>query len=78
VRRTIEASLGGALEVADRAPRAKGEVLALEARHAFVQGMDLALVIAAVVVAAAAILVGALLPARATTSPEARPGEPAP
>jgi hypothetical protein len=39
--------------------------LALEARHAFVEGMDLALVIAAVVVAAAAILVGVLLPARA-------------
>jgi hypothetical protein len=65
VRRVIESSLGGALAVAARAPHPEGTALALEARHAFVQGMDLALVIAAVVVAAAAVLVAVLLPARA-------------
>ncbi len=65
VRRVIESSLGGALAVAARAPRPEGTALALEARHAFVQGMDLALVIAAVVVAAAAVLVMVFLPARA-------------
>jgi hypothetical protein len=42
----------------------------MEARHAFVQGMDLALIIAAGVVAVAAILVGLLLPARATAPEE--------
>jgi EmrB/QacA subfamily drug resistance transporter len=68
VQRVIESSLGGALAVAARAPHPEGSALALEARHAFVQGMDLALVIAAVVVSAAAILVGVLLPARANPS----------
>jgi EmrB/QacA subfamily drug resistance transporter len=70
VRRIIESSLGGALAVAARAPHPEGAALALEARHAFVEGMDLALVIAAVVVAAAAILVAVLLPARAKPSLE--------
>jgi len=71
VRRIIESSLGGALAVAGHAPRPEGAALTLEARHAFVQGMDLALVIATVVVAVAAVLVGVLLPARAVTVPEA-------
>jgi MFS family permease len=66
VRRIIGGSLGGALAVAGHAPHQEGAALALEARHAFVQGMDLALVIAAAVVGVAAILVGVLLPARAT------------
>jgi EmrB/QacA subfamily drug resistance transporter len=70
VRRIIESSLGGALVVAGRAPHAAGTALALEARHAFVQGMDLALVIAAVVVAGAAVLVMVFLPAEATISLE--------
>jgi EmrB/QacA subfamily drug resistance transporter len=68
VQRVIESSLGGALAVAARAPHSEGSGLALEARHAFVQGMDLALVIATVVVAAAAILVAVFLPARASTA----------
>jgi hypothetical protein len=65
-RRIIDSSLGGALAIAHRAPGPEGVALALEARRAFVQGMDLALVIAAVVVGLAAILVGLLLPARGT------------
>jgi len=70
VRRVIGSSLGGALAVAARAPGREGTALVLEARHAFVQGMDLALIIAAGVVAVAAILVGLLLPARATVFDE--------
>jgi hypothetical protein len=65
IRRVIESSVGGALAVAARAPHPEGTALALEARYAFVQGMDMALVVAAAVVAAAAILVAMLLPARA-------------
>ena len=70
VRRVIGSSLGGALAVAARAPGRQGAALVMEARHAFVQGMDLALIIAAGVVAVAAILVGLLLPARATVFDE--------
>ena len=65
IRRVIESSVGGALAVAARAPHPEGTAMALEARYAFVQGMDMALVVAAAVVAAAAILVAMLLPARA-------------
>ena len=70
MRRVIGSSLGGALAVAARAPGRQGAALVMEARHAFVQGMDLALIIAAGVVAVAAILVGLLLPARATAPEE--------
>jgi hypothetical protein len=68
-RQVIASSLGGALTVASRAPAHEGAVLAVEARHAFVEGMDLALIVAAAVVAVAAILVGLMLPAR-TTAPD--------
>ena len=70
VRRVIGSSLGGALAVAARAPGRQATVLVMEARRAFVEGMDLALIIAAAVVAAAAVLIGLLLPARSTV-----PGE---
>jgi EmrB/QacA subfamily drug resistance transporter len=84
VQRIIESSLGAALAVAQHAPRKEGAALALLARHAFVAGMDLALVIAAVVVGAAALLVVVALPNRGTTPPDekerrtAEAGEPEP
>jgi len=62
VQKLIESSLGAALAVAQHAPGRQGKALAVLARHAFVSGMDLALVIATVVVAVAAVLVVILLP----------------
>jgi len=62
IQRLIESSLGAALAVAQRVPGKQGRALAVLARHAFVSGMDLALVIATVVVAVAAVLVVVLLP----------------
>ncbi len=62
VQRLIESSVGAALAVAQRAPEKQGQALAALARQAFVSGMDLALVIAAVVVAIAALVVVVLLP----------------
>jgi EmrB/QacA subfamily drug resistance transporter len=64
VQKIIDSSLGAALAVAQRAPKKEGVTLAVLARHAFVSGMDQALVIATVVVGVAAILVVALLPNR--------------
>jgi EmrB/QacA subfamily drug resistance transporter len=69
----ILGSLGGALAVAQRAPAALGVELADTARRAFISGMDLALVIAAGVVAAAAVVVLALLPNRAPRAGSAEP-----
>ena len=60
----IEGSLGGALAVAEHLPARYAAPLAAAARHGFVSGMDLALVVAAVMVAAAALGVAALLPSR--------------
>ena len=62
VQKLIESSVGAALAVAQHAPGRQGTALAVLARQAFVSGMDLALVIATVVVALAALLVVALLP----------------
>jgi EmrB/QacA subfamily drug resistance transporter len=70
VQRTIESSLGAALAVARRAPTNLGNELALLARRSFVSGMDLALVIATVVVGVAALLVFTLLPNQGTETPE--------
>ncbi len=64
----ILGSLGGALAVAQRAPARLGDELADAARHGFVSGMDLALIIAAGVVAGAALVVLAFLPNRAPRS----------
>ena len=76
VQRLIESSVGAALAVAERAPAKEGKALAVLARQAFVSGMDLALVIATVVVALAALLVLILLPNRGSRSmtDEAIPG----
>ena len=81
VQRLIQSSIGGALAVAQRAPAGEGAALALVARRSFVSGMDLALVIATVVVALAAGVVAGFLPNRgkgATVAPVTReaPGGP--
>jgi hypothetical protein len=60
----IEGSLGGALAVAARVPGQGGQLLEAAARHGFISGMDLAFVVAAIVVAVAAGVVLALLPSR--------------
>jgi hypothetical protein len=62
VQGLINSSLGAALAVAQHAPAPLGSQLALLARRSFVSGMDLALMIATVVVAVAAVLVLVLLP----------------
>ncbi|MGH9079354.1 MAG: MFS transporter, partial [Acidimicrobiales bacterium] len=67
----VESSLGGALAVAQRAPTKLGDALASVARHAFISGMDLALTVAAVVVAVATVLVLLLLPNQGKDPPEA-------
>ena len=61
----IRSSLGGALAVAQRAGGAVGAQLALAARQSFLAGLDFAVDIAAAIVAAAALSVAVLLPARA-------------
>jgi hypothetical protein len=60
----ILGSLGGALQVAARIPGPTGTALADAARQSFVSGMDLALLIACIVVAAAACVVLLALPQR--------------
>ncbi|MGA2837241.1 MAG: DHA2 family efflux MFS transporter permease subunit [Acidimicrobiales bacterium] len=77
VQAVITSSLGGALAVARRAPPKLGDALALLARHAFVSGMDLALLIATAVVAVAGVLILVLLPNQGTDVPDP-PGSDAP
>ncbi|HZM55227.1 MAG TPA: hypothetical protein VFC03_09410, partial [Acidimicrobiales bacterium] len=67
--RAILGSIGGALEVARIAGGALGAALVATARSAYVAGMDLALLVGAVVVAASAMLVVAALPARRRRDP---------
>jgi EmrB/QacA subfamily drug resistance transporter len=62
VQELIKSSLGAALAVSQHAPKGLGTQLALVARRSFVSGMDLAMVVAAVVVGVAAALVLVLLP----------------
>jgi EmrB/QacA subfamily drug resistance transporter len=64
IKTLIESSVGAALAVADRAPVKLGDELSTLARRSFLSGMDLALVIAAVVVGVAAVLIILLLPNR--------------
>jgi EmrB/QacA subfamily drug resistance transporter len=66
VGRLIEGSLGAALAVAQHAPKKEGAALATLARSAFISGMDLALIIATVVVGLAAVLVLLVLPNHGT------------
>ena len=65
----IQSSLGGALAVAARAGGAAGRLLALLARTAFVNGMDLGLLTGAVVAIAGCLLVLVWLPARSGQGP---------
>ena len=65
----IQSSLGGALAVAARAGGAAGQLLALLARTAFVNGMDLGLLTGAVVAIAGCLLVLVWLPARSGQGP---------
>ncbi len=64
VAATVNSSLGGALAVAARAGGAVGQQLAGLARGAFISGMDLGLLIAAVVALAGAVVALAWLPRR--------------
>ena len=78
IEKLIQSSLGAALAVAHHAPKREGAALASLARSAFVSGMDLALIIATVVVGVAAVLVLLLLPnhgTRATPADEPRGSE---
>jgi EmrB/QacA subfamily drug resistance transporter len=65
VQIVIRSSIGGALAVAQRAPHGEGVLLALTARRAFISGMDLALVVATIVVTLAAVVVACFLPNQA-------------
>jgi EmrB/QacA subfamily drug resistance transporter len=58
------ASLGGALAVAHSLPPAVGDPLAAAAKAAYVNGMNISLVVAAVVVAATAVMVRRFYPDR--------------
>jgi len=60
----INGSLGGALAVADRVGGPLGAALADAARHAFVAGMDVAMLAGGLIVGLAALVVLALLPNR--------------
>ena len=66
IQKVIEGSLGGALDIAQRAPTKFGDLLAVAARQAFISGMDLALIVSAVAVGVAALVVLVLLPNRGT------------
>jgi len=73
IDKLILGSLGGALAVASRLPGKSGQALAEAARHGFVSGMDLGLLVAAVVVAVAGLVVLAALPNRARPQPAVEP-----
>jgi hypothetical protein len=60
----ILGSLGGALAVAQQAPGGTGQALATAATQGFISGMDIGLIIAAVIVGVAGLVVLALLPNR--------------
>ncbi len=66
VLQTIRGSLGGALEVAGQLGGVTGETLTRFARSAFISGMDLGLLTAAVVALAGAVLAALALPSRPT------------
>jgi len=72
---TILGSVGGALAVAQAAGGTLGSALTTMARRAFVDGMDLALLVGAVVVASSAVLVVIALPSRRRADPEAGSAE---
>jgi MFS family permease len=63
-------SVGGAVQAASRLPGGLGRSVALAARQEFVSGLSIALLVAAAVVAIAASVVFAFLPARAADDRE--------
>jgi EmrB/QacA subfamily drug resistance transporter len=65
IKTLILGSVGGALAVAERSPGNSGHALASAATRGFISGMDLGLIIAAVIVGVAAVIVLVLLPNRA-------------
>jgi len=69
-RHAILGSVGGALAVARIAGGSLGTALTTAARHAFVDGMDLALLVGVVVVSTSAALVAVALPSRRRTGDE--------
>jgi EmrB/QacA subfamily drug resistance transporter len=69
----IRGSLGGALAVAAQVGGRSGEELAALARQSFVNGLDLAVLIGAVVVGIAALVALFVLPSRAATAPPQPP-----
>jgi hypothetical protein len=64
IKDLVLGSLGGALAVAPHAPPGTGALLAQAARHAFISGMDVGLVIASAIVAVAAGVILIALPSR--------------
>jgi EmrB/QacA subfamily drug resistance transporter len=62
-------SVGGAVQAASHLPGPLGDAVTAAARHAFVSGLGVALLIAAAIVAFAAVVVFAFLPARAVETP---------
>jgi len=64
VSQLILGSVGGALAVAQHAAGNAGDALTEAARRAFISGMDLALIIAAVIVGVAGAVVLIALPSR--------------
>lgn len=69
-------SLGGALQVARELPAAASQRLSSIAKTEFVSGLRLAIILAVVIVAIAAVVVFAFLPARAVDATSATPIEP--
>lgn len=70
VRDVILGSVGGALAVAQHAGGTLGAELASVARQSFMSGMDLAMLVGALVVAAAGVVVLVLLPNRRPVGPD--------
>jgi hypothetical protein len=64
IKELVLGSLGGALAVAQQAPGGTGAIVAEAARHAFISGMDLGLVIASAIVGIAAAVILIALPNR--------------
>jgi len=73
VNQLILGSIGGALAVAQHAPGNTGEALAQASRRAFISGMDLALIIAAVIVGVAGAVVLIALPSRPVSETHLEP-----
>jgi Na+/melibiose symporter-like transporter len=69
-------SLGGALQVAGELPTAAAQQLSSIAKSEFVSGLRLAIIVAVVIVAIAAVVVFAFLPAHATDAQTHTPLEP--